>query len=408
MVCTPSTSTLTVALVASAALFAGQAEALPTSRSHSTIARRAHIATHHHVARSGTSLGDHSIVVDASTSSHPGSSGGIKNSTINLTSISRRRDSTLSTFSRVVRSLFGRAVPAAPATFTALPLTVSAPVSPSSSLKKRSAAHPKRRRNGNKLPRRGAPLKKLNRSTHAQRRAQDAQAATYPINVKLQRRKAAERAAVLEARAMNYTLADAQASAYSAAVAALSDSPYSPAVTALPTSASDSAAPTTTAYSTMLLVPTPASTADGNSPYTGDSLTAPNGTLGDAAAARALQKKQSVSTETVTQTVTLVAAPGIATPGPLGAASLSSSVSTTILNPKAAGSASPLTSSKDAQPTPSSAALPTSPPPSTATASPALQNVKSAFERRRMQPGRRAAIQHERAAKVAATQWFKA
>ncbi|BGP11871.1 hypothetical protein JCM10049v2_007791 [Rhodotorula toruloides] len=407
MVCTPSTSTLTVALVASAALLAGQAEALPTSRSHSTIARRAHIATHHHVARSGTSLGDHSIVVDASTSSHPGSSGGIKNSTINLTSISRRRDSTLSTFSRVVRSLFGRAVPAAPATFTALPLTVSAPVSPSSSLKKRSAAHPKRRRNGNKLPRRGAPLKKLNRSTHAQRRA-EADKRDYPINVKLQRRKAAERAAVLEARAMNYTLADAQASAYSAAVAALSDSPYSPAVTALPASASDSAEPTTTAYSTMLLVPTPASTADGNSPYTGDARSTPNGTLGDAAAARAQQKKQSVSTETITQTVTLVAAPGIATPGPLGAASLSSTVSTTILNPKAAGSASPLSSSTDAQPTPSSAALPTSPPPSTATASPALQNVKSAFERRRMQPGRRAAIQHERAAKVAATQWFKA
>ncbi|BGP35858.1 hypothetical protein JCM10296v2_007710 [Rhodotorula toruloides] len=406
MVCTPSTSTFTVALVASAALLAGQAEALPTSRSHSTIARRAHIATHHHIARSGTSLGDHSIVVDASTSSHPGSSGGIKNSTINLTSISRRRDSTLSTFSRVVRSLFGRAVPAAPATFTALPLTVSAPVSPSTSLKKRSATHPKRRRNGNKLPRRGAPLKKLNRSTHAQRRAQ---AATYPVNVKLQRRRAAERAAVLEARAMNYTLAGAQASAYSAAVAALSDSPYSPAVTALPTSALDSAEPTTAAYSTMLLVPTPASSAsDGNSPYTGDALSAPNGTLGDAAAARAQQKKQSasVSTETITQTVTLVAAPGIATPGPLGTSP--SSVSTTILNPKAAGSASPLTSSTDAQPTPSSAALRTSPPPSTATASPALQNVKSAFERRRMQPGRRAAIQHERAAKVAATQWFKA
>ncbi|BGP28075.1 hypothetical protein Rt10032_c14g5409 [Rhodotorula toruloides] len=406
MVCTPSTSTLTVALVASTAFFAGQAEALPTSRSHSTIARRAHIATHHHVvARSGTSLGDHSIVVDASTASRPGSSGGIKNSTINLTSISRRRDSTLSTFSRVVRSLFGRAVPAAPATFTALPLTVSAPVSPSaSSLKKHPASHSKRRRNGNKLPRRGAPLKKLNRSTHAQRRAQVAQAnkREYPVNVKLQRRKKAERVAVLEARTINYTLAGAQASAYSAAVAALSDSPYSSAVTALPTSAFDSAEPTTAAYSTMHLMPAPASSsADGNSPYTGDALSAPNGTLGDAAAARAQQKKQSasVSTQTVTQTVTLVAAPGIATPGPFSVAP-SSIPTTTILNPKATGPASFVTSSTDA--------LPTSPPPSTATVSPALQNVKSAFERRRMQPGRRAAIQHERAAKVAATQWFKA
>lgn len=380
------------------------------SRSTSTISRRAHIASHHHhVARSGTSLGDHSIVVDASTSSQPGSSGGIKNSTINLTSISRRRDSTLSTLSRVVRSLFGRAVPAAPATFTALPLTVSAPVSPSSSsLKRRSVAQQKRRRNPNKLPRRGAPLKKLNRTTHAQRRAvQQVQAVKrdYPINVKLQRRQAA----VLEARAMNYTLADAQASAYSAAVAALSDSPYSPAVTAAPTSVSDSAEPTMTAYSTMLLLPTP----DGNSPYSGDALSAPNGTLGDAAAARAQQQKQpasvsvSVSMETVTQTVTLVAAPGVVTPGPiLGAAS--SFVSTTIVNPKAAGSAILSSSSTDAQPMPSSAALPTSPPPSTATPSPALQNVKSAFERRRMQPGRRAAIRHEQAAKIAAIKWYKA
>lgn len=375
------------------------------SRSTSTISRRAHIASHHHhVARSGSALGDHSIVVDASTSSYPGSSGGIKNSTINLTSISRRRDSTLSMFSRVVRSLFGRAVPAAPATYTALPLTVSAPVSPSSSsLKSRSVAQQKRRRNPNKLPRRGAPLKKLKRTTHAQRRAaQQAQPVKrdYPINVKLQRRQAA----VVEARAMNYTLADAQASAYSAAVAALSDSPYSPAVTAVPTSASDSAEPTTTAYSTML-IPTP----DGNSPYSGEALSVPNGTLGDAAAARAQQQKQpsSVSTETVTQTVTLVAAPGVVTPGPLLGAT-SSLVSTTIVNPKAAGSAILSSSSADAQRTPSSVTLPTPPPPSTATPSPALQNLKSAFERRRMQPGRRAAIRHEQAAKIAAIKWYKA
>ncbi|BGP43938.1 hypothetical protein JCM10449v2_007995 [Rhodotorula kratochvilovae] len=230
----PSTSSFTVALVASAALLASQAEALPTHRSTSTIARRAHIASHHqHAARAipssddaATTLGDHSIVVDASTSS-AGSSGGIKNSTINLTSISKRtREGTLASFSRVVRSLFGRAVPPAPEVFHALPLTYSPPVASSSSS---AAAHKKRRGAGHKKrrtvkkPRAGAPLKGNTRTLPSGLVLElpDAYDHKHVANVK--RKRALELRAENERRAMNYTLGQAQASAYHAAVAALGD-----------------------------------------------------------------------------------------------------------------------------------------------------------------------------------------
>ncbi|GAA5885446.1 hypothetical protein JCM16303_005204 [Sporobolomyces ruberrimus] len=112
MVQTSSTSSALVALLALSTVLSDSATALPTHRSSSAITRRAHIASHHDAPlfSKRTSLGSHSVYVDASTSSQPGqegSTGGVRNSTINLTVISKR-SSTLSTFSRVVRSFFKR------------------------------------------------------------------------------------------------------------------------------------------------------------------------------------------------------------------------------------------------------------------------------------------------------------
>ncbi|KPV72943.1 uncharacterized protein RHOBADRAFT_46038 [Rhodotorula graminis WP1] len=256
-----STSSLTVALVASAAVFASQAQALPTSRSTSTVARRAHIASHHSraaravpaTADSTTSLGDHSIVVDASTSADAGQ-GGIRNSTVNLTSISKRtkadREGTLSSFSRVVRSLFGRAVPAAPAVFKPLPLTYSPPVSgnaapsasSSSSHKKRRSHHKKRR--VVRQPRANAPLKGNTRTlpNGLILELADTHTHLHLANVKRRQNQAVAAAQLAhERRQANYTLAAAQASAYSVAVAALGDaeptaSPVVDAQAAAPTS----------------------------------------------------------------------------------------------------------------------------------------------------------------------------
>jgi len=281
-----STSSFTVALVASAAVFASHAQgpspsplplaaptradlvlllvrpALPTSRSTSTVARRAHIASHHnHAARAApaagtdststsTSLGDHSILVDASTSADQGQAG-IRNSTINLTSISKRatadREGTLSSFSRVVRSLFGRAIPAAPAVFKALPLTYSPPVSPgaapspASSHKKRRTHRTKRR--FVRQPRAGAPLRGNTRTLPSGLIIElgDAHTHHHVANAKRRRDQAVAAAQLAhERRSANYTLAAAQASAYSAAVAALGDSEP----TASPVLDAQAAAPT--------------------------------------------------------------------------------------------------------------------------------------------------------------------
>lgn len=92
--------------------------ALPTRRSTSQLSRRAQRPKGLRRSPDGlsfsgrakrTTTGDHSIIVDASasTSTDPSSSsGGIKNSTINLTVISKREEHS-SIFARVVRSLFG-------------------------------------------------------------------------------------------------------------------------------------------------------------------------------------------------------------------------------------------------------------------------------------------------------------
>jgi len=92
--------------------------ALPTHRSSSAITRRAHIASHYDPLPldKRTNLGDHSVYVDASTA-HPGGQGGVRNSTINLTVVSKR-DTTLSSFSRVVRSFFKRSSTSSSTTIT--------------------------------------------------------------------------------------------------------------------------------------------------------------------------------------------------------------------------------------------------------------------------------------------------
>ncbi|GAA5934324.1 hypothetical protein JCM1841_004440 [Sporobolomyces salmonicolor] len=225
MLCTPSTSTFVV-LVASAALLSQQAEALPTHRSSSAVTRRAHIANHHssqnqnsnHGLRrspdgvtslSGrakrTSLGDHSVVVDASTSSTvPGSSGGIKNSTINLTVIAKRdaaRSSTFSSFARVVRSLFGRG-PSAPS-------SAPYPVAPVRLLARNGPSTPYT--HGERKSRRSHQAAAASVSKRSSVPAIGPLSGTHkhPQNAKNQR------------RAQNYTDAVAQASVYASAIAQL-------------------------------------------------------------------------------------------------------------------------------------------------------------------------------------------
>ncbi|ORY88512.1 hypothetical protein BCR35DRAFT_351018 [Leucosporidium creatinivorum] len=105
--------------LATVAILANEAQALPTRRSTSHLSRRAQRPKGLRRSPDGlsfsgrakrTTTGDHSIIVDASasTSTDPSSSaGGIKNSTINLTVISKREAEHSSIFARVVRSLFG-------------------------------------------------------------------------------------------------------------------------------------------------------------------------------------------------------------------------------------------------------------------------------------------------------------
>ncbi|GAA5877925.1 hypothetical protein JCM3774_001772 [Rhodotorula dairenensis] len=395
-----STSSLAVALVASASLFATQAEALPMTRSSSTVARRAHLASHHHATRASAptakdlNLGDHAIVVDASSSGSQ-AQGGIKNSTINLTSISHqtKRDSTLSGFSRVVRSLFGgasrrrssAAAAAADNAVPALPLTFSpsAPVlaAPTVAAHASAAVNPKR-------------SKRANKNTHAsskQRRARPRNFGKHPRPpVNLKRRATADddnKATLVvpvaaryitrqvKRAGATYTEAVAQASIYSAAIAALPET--TPTAAAVPM---DSVAPTVAAY-----IDTPAiKNTNSGSPYSGSALDAPNGSYGNAAAARA-QKFSASASASSASTPTLswasvagstpasapvptstplvsvdangiawVRASALATPEPFALES------STVINPKAA-----LVAISSSATTVS--ALPTSPPPSTMT-----------------------------------------
>ncbi|GAA5840018.1 hypothetical protein JCM9279_005243 [Rhodotorula babjevae] len=390
-----STSSLTVALVASAAIFASQAEALPTSRSTSTVARRAHIASHHsHAARAvpaaspdstSTSLGDHSIVVDASTSADAGQ-GGIRNSTINLTSISKRqttdREGTLSSFSRVVRSLFGRAIPAAPAVFKALPLTYSPPVSPgaapsAASHKKRRSHHKKRR--VVRQPRAGAPLKGNTRTLPSGLVIElgDTHTHHHVTNVKRRRTEAVAAAQLAhERRSANYTLAAAQASVYSAAVAALGDGEP----TATPVLDAQAAAPTSfvnmTRSDRSSLNDTVGAGPAALSPVTLTITLVPSGIDGALVDAAFLR----------TATASASGSPSPATSG--AAAIVRSSASSSISNPKASSTreASPdptwtaVLAAVSAYTPPAAAAATASPPPAPASA--ALSAVKRGMERR--------------------------
>ncbi|GAA6058280.1 hypothetical protein JCM3770_002890 [Rhodotorula araucariae] len=420
----PSSSSWTVALVASAAVLASQAQALPTHRSTSTIARRAHIASHHqHGTRAtatdaATTLGDHSIVVDASTSS-PGAAGGIKNSTINLTSISKRtaREGTLASFSRVVRSLFGRAVPPAPEVFKALPLTYSPPVASSSSSasrahttknKKRHAGHKKRRTV--KKPRAGAPLKGNTRTLASGLILElpDSRGHKHVTNVKRQRSLALR--ADNERRAMMYTLAQAQASAYSVAVAALGDSlptasPIVNAMAAAPTSfaGDESSAPS----STLVFVDEPAATASPADATASAATAAPD------------------AREPVTLTITLVpsgpngalinaaalataSASAPSSPALAAAASPCTSSSITV-NPKASASAPAFASLAAVSAyTPPSAPSASAAPVENAPASAALSAVKRGMERRTVARKRAPAAVVVKAAVAPAHKWYPA
>jgi hypothetical protein len=432
-----STSSLTVALVASATLFASQVEgmssallcylernpltltsrthaALPMTRSSSSVARRAHIATHHHHdtrASDLLQLGDHAIVVDASSSGNA-QAGGIRNSTINLTSIShqnknkKRSDSTFSGFSRVVRSLFGgstirrRSEEALPLTFapsSSAAASATAPTDPkiaavnpkgvkrtkrnhaSSSKKGRRSSRP---RNFGKHPRPAtAPITNLKKRAAVPTENPSKSTLVVPVAARYITRQVKRGGAT-------YTEALAQASIYSAAIAALPES--------TPTASSVLAdvAPTVAAYIATL----ENNRNNSGSPYSGSPLiNAPDGSYGNAAAARARKfssssalsiswasiasstlSSEAVPTTTVTTPLVSVDSNGItwvqaataafATPGPLSTSTTSSSV----INPKATLAVSSPSSSAaapmaTASASSSSSALPTSPPPSTAT-----------------------------------------
>ncbi|GAA5884375.1 hypothetical protein JCM6882_002248 [Rhodosporidiobolus microsporus] len=373
----PSTSSLAVALVASAALLASSAEALPTHRSTSSIARRAHLASHSHninLPRGSTSgtathtqLGDHSIVVDASTASANGN-GGIKNSTINLTSISRREaasSSTFSSFARVVRSLFGASSSTSSSSpAPALPLTVASPRAARSHKKKRRAQHqqqtpshvrrlPLSQRSialaGAKAPR--SALAGATRSHEARAAANGGKVHQHARNVK-QKRRAPSPSQAVEPRAITYDAAAAQASAYHAAVAALGDSQpqlatASPVVNAALASPSANAA----AYSGLAGLDLSAAAA-ASSPVVGsDADTADTTPAADAADLPPV-------TMTIVQTVTLVPsglggayvdAAGLSTPFPAVATASAAADGETVGNPKAS-------SSPSASPSPSASA----------------------------------------------------
>lgn len=140
-----------------------------------------------------TTTGDHSIIVDASSaSSDPETSAaGIKNSTINLTVISKRAALLESTFHRVIRSLFGSAEPSTPV--LAAPVVVAAPIVHS------HAATPAKAKRHAHLGNKRAP-----------------------------RRAPKPAAREVERRALTVTDMADQQSIYRAAVAALNDPTYTP------------------------------------------------------------------------------------------------------------------------------------------------------------------------------------
>lgn len=434
-----STSSLTVALVASATLFASQVEgespssliriernpdpdlahaALPMTRSSSSVARRAHIATHHHHTRaSDLQLGDHAIVVDASSSGNS-QGGGIRNSTINLTSISHqnnKRDSTFSGFSRVVRSLFGvsttrrRSEAALPLTFapsSAAATTVVAATAPkiataAAAVNPKGSKRTKRSHNNNKRARRSSRPRSFGKHPrpavaapapiiNLKRRAPVAAPVENPKSTLVVPVAARYITRQVKRGGATYTEALAQAFIYSAAIAALPESTP----TTAPVVLAAEAAPTVAAY-----IATPENNRnDSRSPYNGSPLiNAPDGSYGNAAAARARSfsstlswasiaaasstfsssSSDAVPTSTTTPLVSVdsngitwvQAATALATPGPL---STSTSSSSTVINPKAAFAVASSSSSAAAvsATTASSSiasALPTSPPPSTAT-----------------------------------------
>ncbi|GAA5840182.1 hypothetical protein JCM11251_005939 [Rhodosporidiobolus azoricus] len=235
-----SSSSVAAALVATVLLASSSTgvQALPTHRSTSSISRRAHLASHnpshsHLVARghkgtsTSTELGDHSIVVDASTASAQGN-GGIKNSTINLTSISRRapsssqQGSTFSSFARVVRSLFSSSSSPAPSTST-LPLTTtttrrkrSPSPQPPSHIKRLPLSQRSIALAGAKAPR--SALKGATQSHESRIKRAEREPHQHARNVKQRRSQR------VEPRAITYDAAAAQASAYSAAIANIASS----------------------------------------------------------------------------------------------------------------------------------------------------------------------------------------
>lgn len=280
-----------VAVLALTAALTDSATALPTHRSSSAITRRAHLASHDPVMvvnNKRTNLGDHSVYVDASTDS-AAAQGGLRNSTVNLTVISnKKRDSTLTGFARVVRSLFRRSTSP-----TSSPSTSSSSSSSSnSSLKPRLVALPQHT---------AAPYTQGHRTSRRQHQA--AAALSRRSKKQNQKRNVAPRIGVVVANPSqgsgrrlpprnvkrqnnNYDLGNEQASIYAAAVAAIetaSSSPDvpSPAVTAQPVALNaqqDSAAARPPITVTMTLV-----------------ASGPNGEYIDAAAATATATASSSS-----------------------------------------------------------------------------------------------------------------
>ncbi|GAA5990312.1 hypothetical protein JCM5350_002090 [Sporobolomyces pararoseus] len=247
MVQTSSTSSALVAILALTSVLSESATALPTHRSSSAITRRAHILSHYDSPlplNKRTDLGDHSVYVDASTS-QPGGNGGVRNSTINLTVVSSKRDSTLSSFSRVVRSFFRRSTTTpssstpsssstVPPRLVALPQHTAAPYTKGhrTSRKQHQAAAALSRRN------------KINNKRNSKRSLPEHPSprigvvvpkGTRPKNIK--RNNNNNNSNKLVERQANYSVGNEQASIYAAAVAALVETgsaPPPPQVTAQP------------------------------------------------------------------------------------------------------------------------------------------------------------------------------
>ncbi|GAA6023303.1 hypothetical protein JCM11491_006888 [Sporobolomyces phaffii] len=249
MVQSPSTSTALVALLALTTVLSDSATALPTHRSSSAITRRAHLASHLDapaLLTKRTNLGDHSVYVDASTS-HPGGTGGVRNSTINLTVVSKR-DSTLSAFSRVVRSLFRRS--SVPTSSTSSSLSSSSSSSSSGpqlvALPQHTAApYTKGHRTSRRQHQAQAALSRRAKSSKNQKRAlPDHPAPRIGVVVPPRanaRPKNVKRAQSEFAKRQNYDGGNEQASIYAAAIAAMdatapasSAAPLPPQVTAEP------------------------------------------------------------------------------------------------------------------------------------------------------------------------------